>query len=276
MKARGRLACACGLVLMFGPMPSPSESCAGDEDAIARVRREVMQALAWSPQTLFVTERDDLGGDLVDLQYLCKTSGLGPREPSIPLSVVSVRVFELARQGHRVEDGKLLDAAVDLDDAPLWRVAYDCSTKSVFHLYGFADSTQGFNALVKSLHLNFNSADLALGLQSSFVKLVYRSGIDETIRDRLGLMKAALVNYRGRENEDAFLASWRKCPTDVKRRIAPPAAVPSQGGFAVVFFASAEDAVQRVSMLIEPDGSVRSLESRAVYHWPTPKVPSAP
>lgn len=273
MKMIRGLVCACGTALMLTPVLAASEGGGCGDDDLTAVTREVEHTLGLPQQTLFVTERDDLSGSLIDLQYLAKTSGLGPREPGVPLPVARVRVFELALQGHRLQNGNLVGLAVDLDGVSLWRVGYDCATKAVLHLYGFADSTEGFNDLIRNLHLKVNSVDLALEVQSTFVKLTYRNGNEDAIRNRLGLMKAALNNYGGRASEDAFLAFWAKCPIDVKRKIAPPSALPSGNGFTVTFFASTEEAVQRVSMFIEPDGRIRSLDCRAIYPWPSAKAP---
>jgi hypothetical protein len=81
-------------------------------------------------------------------------------------------------------------------------------------------------------------------------------------------MKAALENFSGRGTERAFLASWAKCPGDVKRMIVPPSASASVSAFSVTFFASPDGTVERVSMFVEPDGQVRSLKSSPIYRWP--------
>ena len=255
-------------VLSLAPaLPASASGRCGEID-VGAIEHQLNQTVGVSHQTLFVTERNDLSRSLIELQYLQKTAGLRRGDPSLPLPVTQVLVFELSRQGHRLDNDNLVELAIDLDDAPLWRVGYDCKTKTVFHLYGFDDSTEGFNALIRALSLRAISRDLFLEIQSTFVALTYRGGLEDMIQSRLGLMRAVLDHFRGRDREDAFLEYWSKCPINVRRRIASPSAVPSDGGFTVSFFATNEEGVQSVSVFIESDGQIRSHDRRTIYRWP--------
>ncbi len=238
---------------------------------VASLIHQVAGTLGLPEGALFATGREDLGNRLIDLQYLVKTADLGRREPSLPLKVAQILVFDLSRQGFRLDDGALVEMAVDLDDTPLWRVGFDCTSHTVYHLYGFADSDQGFNSLVKALGLKIKTAELALEVQSVFLALTNRS-IQTAVRGEFDLFRAALDHYRGSGRVDDFLGYWNKCPVGIRRKIAPPSAVPSSSGFAIHFFADSDEGLQSVSLFLQPDGELAPKDRTVLYRWPSPKV----
>jgi hypothetical protein len=187
------------------------------------------------------------------------------------MPIVRIAVFDLSRQGYRLIDGRLAEMAVDLDDAPMWRVGYSCTTGTIYHLYGFGDSSDGFNMMISTLDLKVGSPDSALVALSAFAALNYRDGIQDLIRDRLGLLKTALDQYGGNDSLSDFFASWRKVSASVERRFAPPTVVASGGQFMVKCYVGDEEGIQSVVLLIGTDGLVHPQGKTVVYEWPKRK-----
>lgn len=260
-----------GTALAVVAVATAAEQGCGEVD-LARLARHVEDVTGQPQRTLFVTERADLAAKLVELQFLAKTDTMGRGEPSLPLAVTQIRVFELSREGHRIYNGNLVEVAVDLDDAPRWRLGYACVDKSVYHLLGFTDTTQGFNALVKSLKLKLSESERALEVQSLFEALTYRDGAQRIIGNKLGLMRVALTHYSGPDSLDDFMAYWSKCPKAIRRKVGSPYAVVSGDGFAVSYFVGAEDGVHEVLLHLDRAGQVQAQDRKLIYPWPTLKV----
>lgn len=240
----------------------------GDVD-LAALSNAVAQSVGAPRDSLFVTERIDLSARLVDLQFASKTAGLKRGQPSLPLPVRDVRVFEFSRQGHRIDAaGNLVAMAVDLDDAPLWRVAYDCRKGTLSHLAGFDDVVQGFNAVMTDLNLNVQESAVADEVQSVFVAFTDRNS-GGVIQSRLGLMRAASKHYSGPDDVDRFLAYWRRLPKDVVKRIAPPTATRSGTTFAVNYVIAGDRGIETVALSIGSDGQIRLRERKTIYTWPS-------
>jgi hypothetical protein len=253
------------------PLFAASEPGRCVED-VAALSNDVTQAVGVPRESLFIAARNDLGDRLVDLQYFSKTAGLKRGEPSLPLAVSDIRVFEFSRQGNRVDNnGNLVAVAVDLDDTPLWRIAYDCRKNTVSHLSGFGDPVQGFNTIMSGLALTVGSSEVALEVQSAFVALTDREGLGGTIQSKLGLMRAALNHYSGQDDIDEFLAYWRQFPKNLQKKLAPPAAVRSGATFTVDYFTSSTDGVEAVSLVLASDGQIRTQDRKVIYRWPIEK-----
>jgi hypothetical protein len=147
-------------------------------------------------------------------------------------------------------------------------VALDHSSGKTFRLYGFPNSTAGFNDLLKTLGLKVGprEADLVV---PTFAKLTLSTGgTDVVIRSRLDLLRMAIENFSGPGDEQGFMALWKTCPSGVKRQVAQPAVSTGERGPVVTFFADTDGAVRRMAVLVFGDGRVEVLESKPVYEWP--------
>jgi hypothetical protein len=259
------------VLLFIGMIPTCAETCGANDNIKALVIADVQNANrwpGWSEIPFFAIERDDLAGDIIAMQYSAKTSALKRGEPSLPMPVVPMRIFEVSKEGYVVENAKIIDHVVGLDDSPMWRVAYNCLTKQVFHLYGFTDSAQGFNEMMSAMQLVIDSSDLAKDVQYLWVKLMRSSGTDETIRSRHRLLMDFLDNYPTPDVGENFWASWSRFSPSLKRSVGQPIARQLKEGFAVTFYIPADDSVQRIEMKIGPNGSIDSLAEKSVANWP--------
>lgn len=216
---------------------------------------------------LFLTERDDLNNEIVELQVATTPSS----KHNNPIPVKRIRIFDLSRHGNRVENGRLVLAATEMDADLLWRIGYDCKTQKIFHLYGFDDSTQGFNDLMESLDLVIGKSNHAFDVYYSFVKLLYREGFRQVIRNRSNLIQTALDGYSGRMDEKAFYSFLVKIPDKVRQRISNLSPTPFGKCFRIDFMASANGTLQAESILIDGRGKIKIVDSKAIYKWPTPK-----
>jgi hypothetical protein len=158
------------------------------------------------------------------------------------------------------------------DSGILWRAAFDCTQGRVFHLYGFPDDESGFSNLMKALDLCPHSESDSLVLASDFLRLTYRESIKALINDELDLMAAFARDYKGRRNGEAFNATWRKCPTRVKREIAPPSSRVDSRGYEVTLFTYVDGSVTKISLFISRDGTISTVQAKKVFQladgWP--------
>jgi hypothetical protein len=137
-----------------------------------------------------VIRREDLEQEVVELQYLAKYSDA---KAGTAMPVRCIEIYQVTRAGIRVEDHLIVSVSIDVDDAPLWLVAYDCDAKEAIHLAGFPDDENGFNNLTKTLNLGvIDSESKALDLFSTFLKLSSPDLANSVVRTRLGLMSAVL------------------------------------------------------------------------------------
>jgi hypothetical protein len=178
-----------------------------------------------------------------------------------------IQIMDISRGGYKVANGFIMAAAVDLDDAPTWRSAYDCETGKIFHLYGFQDSNLGFNDLVKSQDLHIKTQSDALVLLSSFISLSYLDSPRAVMRDELDLMGAAIGDFRGVRSQAAFETYWRKCPHRVKSQIAQPSAKALSGGFEIVFFSYAKKQLHKNSIVCHDNGTLNDVVSKELFRW---------
>lgn len=215
---------------------------------------------------LFLTERDDLNNELINLQVDTKSSA-----NNRSIKVMRIRIFDISKNGNRVKDGRFIYAAVEMDADHLWRIGYDCKTKKIFHLYGFDDSTQGFNDLIELLDLSIGNSNHAFGVYYSYVKLLYREGFRQVIRNRLDLIQTALDNYDGHADEKAFDSYLAKITENVRQRILNPSAIPSAKYFKVNFVSSVDGTIKTESILIDDCGKIKAVDSKTIYKWPAPK-----
>ncbi len=229
------------------------------------IMQDISRSLHVVNQPLFLSRREDLEEDVVSLQYAVKAPKLGRGEQ---LRVGHIEVFDVKRQGFRVEDGKVITASVDLDDAPIWRVAYSCDTDSVFHLYGLPDAEAGFSDLIKELDVTVETEAFALLVQGSFSKLTDLRSIEPELRDELDLMREVLADYRGPRNVDSFSEFWKKCPADIKKQISRPNVSRTPHGFKVTYFKYRRRKISKVSMTIGFDGEIVRCEIRHLFTWP--------
>ncbi|MGA9072414.1 MAG: hypothetical protein WB424_19290 [Terracidiphilus sp.] len=259
------------VLLFIGMIPTCAETCGANDNIKALVIADVQNANrwpGWSEIPFFAIERDDLAGDIIAMQYSAKTSALKRGEPGLPVPFVPMRVFEVSNDGDLVENAKIVRHSALTDDSMIWRVAYNCLTKQVFHLYGFTDSAQGFNEMMSTMQLVIDSSDLAKDVQYLWVKLMRSPGTDETIRSRHRLLMDFLDNYPTPDVGENFWASWSRFSPSLKRSVGQPIARQLKEGFAVTFYIPADVSVQRIEMKIGPNGSIDSLAEKSVANWP--------
>lgn len=212
---------------------------------------------------LSVTRREDLEAGLVDLQFTVKSPGTAP---GAKIPVGHFQIMEIKAGGNRVENGSITASVVDLDDAPIWKVAYDCDKGTIFHLYGFSDDEVGFSNLMRSLQVWPKNESEAWILMSSFFTLTYPDSA-EIVRDELGLMAAVMGDFQRPRSWNAFRIYWNRCPDSVKRQLADPQ--PSRIGqdFQVTFFTYVNKAVTKNSILFKNGGTISVLESKVLFAW---------
>lgn len=216
----------------------------------------------------YALRRVDLEQELIELQYSNKYSEAADRAPK---PVRCIEVYEVTRGGIRVERGLIVSAAVDLDDAPTWLVAYDRTTKEAFHLFGFNDSDSGFNAVIKDLNLKPIDDEFgALTLFSTFTKLACPDFGNQVVRNEMDLMSAALADFRKRKsaNPKTFQTYWDACPGSVKKLISRPSVSASSKGFSITFFSCAEGRITRNVAHFSAGGQISQVESKTVFEWP--------
>ena len=151
-------------LLFIVPAQSAAQCRLCGNGACGSVEQQV-QGMLHLADPPFVTHRPDLEEDVIDLQYVAKM-----RIADGAKAVSYIQILEARRQGYRIENGKVIAAVVDLDDAPVWRFAYDCDSAHIFPLYGFPDSQSGFNAMIRRLDLAVDSDKLALAVLSTLIK----------------------------------------------------------------------------------------------------------
>ena len=214
--------------------------------------------------------REDLEQEVVELQYMAKYSDAkaGTARP-----VRCIEIYEVTPTGIRAENGLIVSVAVNLDDVPLWMVAYDCDAKEAIHLAGFPDDESGFNNLTKALNLGvIDSETKALFVFSTFLKLSSPDFANSVVRTQLGLMSAALLDFsiRFSGTPKEFQAYWDKCPSSVRNLISNPTFSPSPKGFLVTFFTYTEGRINKKVSLVASDGKVSQFEAKSVFVWPGP------
>jgi len=235
----------------------------------------VLASIPESHQTrAHVTRREDLEQDVVELQYLVKYSD---GKPETARSLHCVEIYEVTRSGIEAENGAIVSIAVNVDDVPIWLVAYDCETKSAFHLAGFIDDEDGMNRFVKALDLgSIDKENKALFLFSTFLRLSSPDLETSVVRDELGLMSATLSYFRSLRSStaDGFHAFWNQCPKSARASIANPVFSPSANGFLVTFFTYSEGTIRKNVVLISRDGRVSQTQSKILFVWPSQSAPN--
>jgi hypothetical protein len=252
------------LGFMYLASPCGAQDRAISEDAIRLIQEEVRSSLMLGNEALFLTRRVDLEEDLTDLQYIAKSPGL---KPGTKIPVGCIAIVDIRRQGFTVENGTIVQAVVDVDDAPLWSVAYDCATKKVFHLHGFPDDYAGFGNLMKVINLHVRTESLALVVFSTFTGLTYRKPSESAVRDELDLMAAVIPEFSGPRSRKAFSVFWNRCPVSVRNQVKPPSASSVTEGFRITFFSYANGRVKRNSVLFREDGSLDVIKSIVLFQW---------
>jgi hypothetical protein len=259
----------CAVLMALTPMLHAADSCNAIDSE--KIEEKVAEDLGLPKKSLFAVHRSDLDDRLVNLQFTLWASSVGRETSGEPMPIVRIAVFDLSRQGYRLVDGRLTEMVVDLDDAPLWRVGYSCSTGTTYHLFGFEDSGRGLNTMISTLGLKVGSTDSALIVLNAFVALNYRAGVQELIRDRLGLLKTALDQYDGEDNTSSFFSYWRKISGAIGQRITAPTVTASGDQFRVKCYVGSQDGIHTVVLSIGTDGIVYPQGKTVVYRWPKRK-----
>lgn len=217
--------------------------------------------------SVFITSRPDLDRDLIELQYLLpkpnyKTGG--------PLQTSNIHIYDVTNYGHKINDKCQIVTTVGcVDDCKPWRVAYDCSKRHIYHLYGFSDSVAGFRNLIKDIGLSIETKEHARFVQNTFVKLTYLESMKAEVRNALDLMAVAIEDFQvnnGNHSEKEFRKFWSRIPDSVKNQISAPVESTVEYGFKVVFYTSVEGVVSKNSIILR-DGQIDSLDSKEIFSW---------
>jgi hypothetical protein len=255
-------------LLIFAPMLRAADRCNGAE--LGEVEQRTAQDIGFPKIPLFASPRIDLDDTLIYLQFMYKGSIAERKTSGLPMGIVRILVFDLAHQGYHLKDGFIVQEAIDLDEAPTWRVGYNCSTGAIYHLNGFEDSEQSFNSLISELGIKVDSTNSALEIFRTFADLTFQGGRQEIIRRKIDLLRIALDQYSGKDNTRSFFAYWKKI-SKLKQENLLPTVSASGEQFRVTGFVGDEAGIQNVSLLISPDGRVHLQNQTVVFHWPAQK-----
>jgi hypothetical protein len=254
---------------ILAPTAQATDRCNGDVSG--EIEGHVAQELALPQKSLFASLRADLNDSLITSQFVLEESSSGRAVSNASIPITKIAIFDLSRQGYRLIDGRLTEMVIDLDSSPMWRVGYNCSTGTFYHLNGFSDTEQGFNSLISELGVKVKSTDSALEILRAFVALTYRTGVQELMRRRLDLLKAAFDEYSGEDNINGFFAYWKRIPVALQREIVPPTVSVSGGQFIVKCFLGDEEGIQNVVLSMSGEGHVHLQSETLVFHWPAKK-----
>lgn len=261
------LAFACCLVIGTR-FPAQSSAQSANDAARGRemIKEDARASLHLGNEALFLVRREDLERDIIELQFAFKGRGIR-RDDKAKVSMPCIEVFDISRGGYDVKNGTIAQAAVDLDDAPTWRSAYDCDGGKVFHLYGFPDGRSGFNNAVSNMKLKLDTSSDALVVLASFLSLAYSESPKAEVRDELDLMRAALADFPGPRSQRSFETYWNRCPLRIRRAVAPPKVAEVAGEFKLTFFSYVDKRVYKNTVLCRSDGTLASLQTETLFRW---------
>lgn len=227
-----------------------AQRCTEDDETLqATIRREAKLPEEF---TLRGAERPDLEEKALALQK----DAANPK----PSPIQEIRFCHFAPFLYQLENGKIVTTTVLADSELSWLVGLD-SRDEQYLLAGFPDPLNGFNALIKALNLNIESADTARDVFDLYLTMVWGQKAREfIIVDDMQLQSLALSDFRMRYSlpkaRAMYLKWWRSMTPEIRKRLHKPEVVATEGGFTVKYVRYHQGQILPESILIDKDGTV--------------------
>lgn len=236
-----------------------AQKCEANDQAF----KDILQQQAKVPSTFTFrsTQVPSLEEGVLSLQVDVSKSST-PRVHEITVCEITPFTFQM-------QNGVVTGTAVELDTDSAWLIGLGEDNKQ-FLLAGFADSLNGFNALINSLHIKVDNEDTARSVLDLYFRLAAGQAFRESVVvDEMQLQSLGLNDFRLRYSlpkaQVAYRRWWAGIGPKVKRQLQKPNVLRKQTGFEATYIRYAKGQIIRDSVTITSDGSVAIGPSKVLY-----------